>query len=81
LNGDIVMRTLTVRLPVALFVQLDLEAGRLAISRAELIRGTIREKFRETATTLRSHPFSSIIEILESAEPGLAARVDELVYR
>ena len=72
-----------ITLPDDLASELKKEAAQHGIPVAEFIRQTIREKLRQSRSSSRGskRPLARIVGIVNSDEPDLAARADEILYR
>jgi len=72
-----------ITLPDDLASELRQEAAQRGVPLAEFIRQAMRERLRQSRSRSRGNkpPLAAIVGIVNSDEPDLAARVDEILYR
>ena len=61
--------------------QLKAESERAGVSVAELIRQTMGDRLRKSSRRPKQDPFEAIDGLVHSDETGVAARIDEILYR
>ena len=70
-----------ITLPEDLAAAMKSASTKSKIPLAQYIRETMEERLRQEAHKQSRDPFASITDLVDSEEPDLASRVDEILYR
>lgn len=78
--NDVMSVKYQITLPEDLATEMKSVAARLHMPLAQFIRETVEERLHQAKSGTAPDPFNSITGLVDTSEPDLASRVDEVLY-